>query len=574
MLLGGLMAGLLYIVGAGCSSGQRANGGESVSGSQAAELVPPPGTLAGNSNYWITAANPDAGMGLPITGLNISIAVTQDLDIPNGMSVQLNGWSAPDSNVVWQQYGFSVTPPTLAWGIENWPTSAYGAQLGLPAGGSLNFSDSTEPSLPTVPYGAGILPAGYVLTIAFQNDASGNISGATYSVTDICGHTTTVGPVEIVGSSLAPSGAQGTIPDSALAPIYGLQLDLVNMPGSTFVFSSGAGTISYSADELLYVSNQQPTWTAAQGIVTGESSDIAYSELSSTPSGIIVQEFGLAQCLCSGSSCVVPSGSYLSSCTGCAAAPSGSGCVLTCTSCGDISGNQVPNPSLQLPCTGSLSNGSVSNSNGALQLQCSYVPNPDAGIGTRVDAGCGPSACVTPSGSYLESCTGCAAETSGSGCVLTCTSCTELDGGQNGHPSLQLPCSGSIVDDNGALECSAGASDAGSGGTDGGSSDQDGSIRGADGGSGSGDAGSSGDASGSSSSSSGGNGGSSGCGCSLPALHTTSPTQSLALLAIAALVSFGRRHEGAVRGAWRASVRAASVRARRSRGRGRSGTSH
>jgi hypothetical protein len=153
--LGGLVAGLLCIGGAGCSSGQPASAGESVSSSQAADLVPPPGTLAGNSNYWITAADPSASTGLPITGLNISIAATQDLHIPNGMSIQLNGWSAPTSNVVWQQYGFSVTPPTLAWGIENWPTSAYGAQLGLPSGGSLNFSDSTEPSLPMVPGSAG-----------------------------------------------------------------------------------------------------------------------------------------------------------------------------------------------------------------------------------------------------------------------------------------------------------------------------------------------------------------------------------------------------------------------------------
>jgi hypothetical protein len=209
MLLRGLVAGLLYVAGAGCSSAQRANGGESVSSTQAADLVAPPGGgLTGNSNYWITAANPDAGTGLPITGLNISIAITQDLLIPNGMSIQLNGWSAPDSNVVWQQYGFSVTPPSLGWGIENWPTAAYGSQLGLPSGGSLNFSNSTEPSLPTVPYGTGILPAGYILDIVFQDDANGNISGASYGVTDICGNKTTIGPVGIVGASL-PAAHKG-----------------------------------------------------------------------------------------------------------------------------------------------------------------------------------------------------------------------------------------------------------------------------------------------------------------------------------------------------------------------------
>ena len=551
-MLGGLVAGLLCIGGWGCSSEQRANGGESVSSTQAADRVPPPGVLAGNSNYWITAANPDAGTGLPITGLNISIAVTQDLHIPNGMSIQLNGWSPSDSNVVWQQYGFSVTPPSLGWGIENWPTSAYGAQLGLPSGGSLNFPGSLEPNLPTVPYGPGILPAGYILDIVFHDDANGNITGTTYKVTDLCGTTSSIGPVNIVGTSLAASSAQGTIPESALAPIYGLQLNLVNMPGSTFVFSSGAGTISYGANEVLYASNHQPSWTAAQGIATGENSDIAYSELSSTPSNRIVQQFGLAQCECSGSSCEMPSGSYAGSCTGCAVAASGSGCVLACTSCGTLSGSQNPNPSLQLPCTGSLSNGSVTNSDGSLQLQCTFVPSPDAGVQTSVDAGCGPGACVTPDGPYLGSCTGCAAAYSGSGCALTCTSCTETNGSENPNPSLPLPCSGSLTNDNGVLQCSGGASDAGSGSHEGGSSGgQDGST------SGSRDAAASSDhTSNSGSSSEGGTSGGDGSvsvpgsagGCSLSALETANPAQSFATLAIAAVIRFGRRRKRGLRG--------------------------
>jgi hypothetical protein len=254
--------------------------------------------------------------------------------------------------------------------------------LRLPSGGSLNFPGSLEPNLPSVPYGSGILPAGYILDIVFQEDASGNISGTTYTVTDICGNRSSIGPVEIVGTSLAASSAPGTIPESALAPLYGLQMNLVNMPGSTFIFNSGAGTITYSANELLYVSNHQPAWTAAQGIVTGENSDIAYSELSSTPSNIIVQDFGLAQCQCdtsSGSSCVVPSGSYLDSCTGCTSAPSASGCVLTCTSCGEINGTQNANPSVQVPCVGSLTNGSIRIATGTSSFSARSSRAPTAG---------------------------------------------------------------------------------------------------------------------------------------------------------------------------------------------------
>jgi hypothetical protein len=289
-----------------------------------------------------------------------------------------------------------------------------------------------------------------------------------------------------VGSSLAPSSAQGTIPASALAPIYGLQLNLVNMPGSTFVFTSGAGTITYSANELLYVSNHQPAWTAAQGIVTGENSDVAYSELSSTPSRTIVQEFGLAECVCSGSSCEMPSGSFVDSCKGCSVAPSASGCVLTCTSCADIGGAQKPNPSLQLPCTGSLSNGAVSNNNGALQLQCTLaLPGLDAGADTGVG------------------------EASADG-----------SGGNDG---------GSSLDEDGSIK----QEDASPGSTD--------AEPGEDAPSGSGSSG--GGSSGGRSSSSGGAGtgsSSSGCNCSLSSLHTASPTQSMAWLAVAALISFGR----------------------------------
>ncbi len=73
--------------------------------------------------------------------------------------------------------------------------------------------------------GAGVLPAGYILAIAFQNDTSGNITGASYSVTDPTGKKTTIGPVEIVGASLTYSGGQGTIPESAVSPMYGVQLN-------------------------------------------------------------------------------------------------------------------------------------------------------------------------------------------------------------------------------------------------------------------------------------------------------------------------------------------------------------
>ncbi len=566
-LLGGLAAGLSCFVGQGCGSGQLAGTAEEepVSSTQSAVVVTPPGTLAGNSNYWITAADPSGNTGLPITGFNVSIAVREDLSIPNGMSIQLNGWSAPDSTVTWQQYGFSVTPPTLGWGIENWPTDALRAQLGLPAGGSLNFPGSLAAPLPNFPYGKGIVPAGYILDLVFHDDAKGNITGMTYTVTDICGKKSSLGPINIVGTSLQASGASGTIPESALAPMYGVQLNLVNMPGGPFQINSGSGTITYSANEPLFVSNHQPSWTSAQGIVTAENSPVAYSELSSGPSKIIVQDFGISQCQCSGTTCELPPGSFSGSCSGCTSSPSGSGCQVRCDSCGTLNGTPKQNSTLQVPCTGALTNGAVSNNNGDLSLQCTFQPPAGGGVKTNIDPQCAAGACVTPQGPYLTSCTGCAAVSSGADCALGCTSCTKTDGTENAAPNLALPCSKAIQNNNGVLTCGEVAS--GSGGATGqsGSAGQGGSVSGQGGafagqagspstGGASGNAGgggrslagssgaaASGGGSSKAGSSSSDSSSSSGCSCKLAARRTGSTTQALALLALAGLLSVNRR---------------------------------
>jgi MYXO-CTERM domain-containing protein len=61
--------------------------------------------------------------------------------------------------------------------------------------------------------------------------------------------------------------------------------------------------------------------------------------------------------------------------------------------------------------------------------------------------------CTTPPGSYLQSCVGCSAQAQGAGCVLICQSCTRIDGTQSPDPTLDLPCNGSISNQNGALVC-------------------------------------------------------------------------------------------------------------------------
>jgi hypothetical protein len=126
-------------------------------------------------------------------------------------------------------------------------------------------------------------------------------------------------------------------------------------------------------------------------------------------------------------SCSTPSGSYSASCTSCATGPRTTGCALTCDSCTTVSGTQNPGPSIALPCSGT-----ISNQNGVLQC----------------------SGCVAPGGSYAASCTGCAAQSTSTGCVLECQSCREANGTENANPTLALPCSsGSASNQNGSLVC-------------------------------------------------------------------------------------------------------------------------
>jgi cytolysin (calcineurin-like family phosphatase) len=76
----------------------------------------------------------------------------------------------------------------------------------------------------------------------------------------------------------------------------------------------------------------------------------------------------------------------------------------------------------------------------------------DAGAG---DAGSdGGASCAYGSGSFAQSCTGCVTDVSSGVCVIGCESCTKIDGTQSANPSLVLPCSGDVGNNDGTLVCS------------------------------------------------------------------------------------------------------------------------
>jgi hypothetical protein len=274
------------MTGTGCC----ANEAVSVPNNDAGNLVRPPGGgLVGNSNYFIAGFPPGSTTGSPITGLDISIAVAQDVPVPNHLDFQLNAWSPQGSNTAWQQYIFDYyNPPGLSGFIDNWPSQGYAEQLDLPMGGDLiNFRVSPNP---VVALSEGILPAGYTLDIRLQNDSSGNITGVTFSVTDPHCKFASTGVVNLVGLPVDLSGAPLSpmnIKRAAPSPIYALQLNVASQDD----VSSGWGTITYSADDLLYAWNGWPPGLEWEGIVTAESSNVRFGEVPSTPSRTITQTF-------------------------------------------------------------------------------------------------------------------------------------------------------------------------------------------------------------------------------------------------------------------------------------------
>ena len=228
----------------------------------------------------------------PVTNLSVVIDVTQDIFSSNGFSFQLNAYSPPDANCVWQQYGMYVdmtqNPPQLGCSVDNWPSDSYRTTANIPPGGDLiNYGFNLLP-LP-----GGILPAGWKLTISPQNDQNGNINGAIYVVVDNQGNTLANPTISL--SSLTIDGVSPPQPVTSadIAPIIAFQLNIVGPDnGLNSYFSSGAGTITYTASTPLTAVTQQPACTAAQGTITEETANSGYGILPSIASCSLTQSFG------------------------------------------------------------------------------------------------------------------------------------------------------------------------------------------------------------------------------------------------------------------------------------------
>jgi hypothetical protein len=221
-------------------------------------------TPNGNNNY-IFMSSANGNICQNILGLKVSLNVTQDMVATvtgggtttqnGGFSMQLNaypGVSSPTTD--WMQYVFIISGNAINSQVQYWDLTAWQScltncdQKCLNRGQNVNQCQANCPgqcvNSTNVPVNSSqrildlfsnTIPAGYVLEIDLNNDATGNITGATFTVTDNNGNTTS---------------RSTTLPANQQFPIVGFQVDLVGPDNSqNSQFSSGAGTITYEISD-------------------------------------------------------------------------------------------------------------------------------------------------------------------------------------------------------------------------------------------------------------------------------------------------------------------------------------
>jgi hypothetical protein len=239
-------------------------------------VVPPAITgLVSNHNYFIEES------GNPLLNLSATLNIeTGFVSSANGWSIQLNAYSASGDSTGVQQYVVYASPGStqLVARIDNWNSALV----------EIIRTDVNLANLPTA-----TLPAGYSITIALNNDSSGNITGANYSVTDNTGKslgTTTIG---IVGQTLRTTGDPAT--SANLAPIKAFQYNIGgDYGGSKATLTSGVGAITYSASKTLSVVNAAPSYIDDPGAGTVENANLVFGVLPAGASDVITQSFQMA----------------------------------------------------------------------------------------------------------------------------------------------------------------------------------------------------------------------------------------------------------------------------------------
>jgi len=233
--------------------------------------VTAPGSGLGSNSNYILYNNCN-----PITGLVITINIGQDIVASSdsgstkGFGFQLNCYSPKNELSAWQQYVVALFGSELIGAVDNWPIS----------GANIINSFFNMVGLP-----AAKLPAGYQLKISLHNDASNNITGATYLVIDNGGN------IQANITKILTDISGVTAKD--LAPINAFELNLVGPVNSeSAVLSSGSGSIIYQANVPLTVLSAEPSCTES-GYITAETANSVYGTLPSGASSAFAQSFSI-----------------------------------------------------------------------------------------------------------------------------------------------------------------------------------------------------------------------------------------------------------------------------------------
>jgi hypothetical protein len=172
-----------------------------------------------------------------LQNLTVSLEVTEDLitlgDV--GFSLQLNCFPqiTPQINgysLRWIQYVIDVNSNSVYWGIQYWSAQTVLPKTpGFGFNPSGNYGQNSQPPIASAK--SNQMPKGSVMKIALATDSSGNVTSATFSITDPKGKV---------------SKYKFSFPSNALAAIYGFEVNLVAAPSAApITFTSGAGTLTY-----------------------------------------------------------------------------------------------------------------------------------------------------------------------------------------------------------------------------------------------------------------------------------------------------------------------------------------
>ncbi|KAL7924577.1 hypothetical protein ACQKWADRAFT_287012 [Trichoderma austrokoningii] len=246
-------------------------------------VAPPPEGLGSNFNYFL------ADGGNAITGLNVEITFAEPLiSTSNGFGFQLNGYAqelagAPSTTPNWQQYVVFSQPgdKTLYGIIDNWsgtvPANTYEQIIN---------DESTITTLPK----ANQIPAGATINIVPTFSSTNVITGITYIYTPPGGQAVSK---SVTLTNLDVFDSNKRITSAYESPISALTLNIVgDYNGNDGVFSSGSGTIIYTANQPLTVLTTEPSYTAFQD-GTGETANTVYGELPKSGTTTITQTWSV-----------------------------------------------------------------------------------------------------------------------------------------------------------------------------------------------------------------------------------------------------------------------------------------